>query len=248
MAFSNSIFGSITLKFNDVVSAILSEEMRWKSSSETSGNALTTETRGRKMERGKSPRYRSKSRKGKSKSRLGIVCWKCGKKGHLKKYCKSRKGKGDTQQETNHEANVTGDVLQDSLILSLENIIDAWVVDLGASFHATPDKKHFHDYVQGDFGQVQLDDDKPYKIIGMGTVFIKQHNENQWLLKEVRHVPNLKKSLISTGQLGGEGCITTFTYKTWKVTKGSLIIAKGERLSLHLTAQDANLQLLLDLK
>ena len=47
--------------------------------------------------------------------------------------------------------NVTGDVLQDALILSLENIIDAWVVDSGAAFQATPDKKHFHDYVQGDF-------------------------------------------------------------------------------------------------
>ena len=66
------------------------------------------------------------------------MCWKCGKKGHLKKDCKSRKGKeGNAQQENNHETNVTGDVLQDTLILSLENIIDVWVVDLGASFHAT---------------------------------------------------------------------------------------------------------------
>ena len=56
------------------------------------------------------------------------------------------------QQESNHEANVTGDVLQDALIISFKNSIDAWVVDSGASFHATP-KKHFHDYVQGDFGQ-----------------------------------------------------------------------------------------------
>ena len=45
---------------------------------------------------------------------------------------------------------MTGDVLQDALILSLENIIDAWVVYSGASFHATPDRKHFYDYVQGD--------------------------------------------------------------------------------------------------
>ena len=78
------------------------------------------------MERGKSPGYHSKSTKGRSKSISRIVCWKCGKKGHLKKDCMSRKGKeGDVQQETNHEANVTGDVLQDALILSLENIIDA---------------------------------------------------------------------------------------------------------------------------
>ena len=125
------------------------------------------------MEIGKNPGYRSKSRKGRSKSRSGIVCWKCGKKGRLKKDCKSQKGKGDTQQENNHEANVIGDVLQDALIISLENIIDAWVVDSRASFHATPDRKHFHNYVHRDFGQVRLGDDKPCKIIGMGKVFIK---------------------------------------------------------------------------
>eukprot|EP00253_Pinus_taeda_P027378 PITA_27378 len=110
MAISNSVSRSSTLKFDDVVGAILSEEMRQKSSGKTSGNALTTETRGRKTERGKSPGYHSNSRKGRSKSISGIVCWKCGKKGHLKKDCKSRKGKeGDPQQENNHEANVTGE-------------------------------------------------------------------------------------------------------------------------------------------
>jgi len=80
MAISNFVSGSSTLKFDDVVGAILSEEMRWKSSSETSSNALTAETRGRKMERGKSPRYHRESRKDRSKSRLRIVCWKCRKK------------------------------------------------------------------------------------------------------------------------------------------------------------------------
>lgn len=67
---------------------------------------------------------------------------------------------------------MTGDVLQDALILSLENIIDAWVVDSGASFHVTMDRKHIHDYVQGDFRHVCLSDDKPCKIVGMGKVFI----------------------------------------------------------------------------
>ena len=57
------------------------------------------------------------------------------------------------------------DVLQDALILSFENVSDSWVVDSGASFHATADKKYFHDYVQGDFGQVRLGDDKPCKLL-----------------------------------------------------------------------------------
>eukprot|EP00253_Pinus_taeda_P008262 PITA_08262 len=74
MAIGNSVTGSSTLNFDDVVGAILSEEMRQKSSSETSSNALSVESRGRKMERGKSSGYRSKSRKGRSKSNSGIVC------------------------------------------------------------------------------------------------------------------------------------------------------------------------------
>jgi len=51
MAISNSIFGSSILKFDDVVCAILSKEMQWKSSGETSGNAFTANTSGIKMER-----------------------------------------------------------------------------------------------------------------------------------------------------------------------------------------------------
>jgi hypothetical protein len=117
-------------------------------------------------------------------------------------------------------------VLQDALILSIDNISESWVVDSGASFHATPHRKHFLDYVQGDFGQVHLGDDAPCKIVGMGKVKIKQRNGNQWLLKEVRHVPDLRKNLISTGKLASEGCISIFTDKTWKVIKGSLVIAK----------------------
>jgi hypothetical protein len=73
------------------------------------------------------------------------------------------------------------------------------IEDSGASFHATPHRKHFLDYVQGDFGQVHLGDDAPCKIVGMGKVKIKQSNGNQWLLKEVRHVPYLRKNLISIG-------------------------------------------------
>ena len=70
---------------------------------------------------------------------------------------------------------MTGDVLQYALIISFENVADSWVVDSGASFHATPDKKNFLDYVQGDFGQVRLGDDKPCKIVRMGKVLVKHH-------------------------------------------------------------------------
>jgi hypothetical protein len=60
----------------------------------------------------------------------------------------------------------------------------------------------------------------------MGKVQIKQKNGNQLLLKEVRHVLDLWKNVISRGKLASEGCISIFTDKAWKVTKGSLVIEK----------------------
>jgi hypothetical protein len=39
-------------------------------------------------------------------------------------------------------------------------------------------------------------------------------------LKEVRHIPDLRRNLISTRQLVSEGHISTFTDKAWKVIEG----------------------------
>ena len=75
-----------------------------------------------------------------------------------------------------------------------------------------------------------MGDDKPLNIIGNGKVLIKLENGNQWLIKQVKHVLGLRNNLISTGQLGSEGCVSTFIDKTWKVTKGALVVAKGEKV------------------
>ena len=125
IAVSNYVPSSNTLKFDDAVSVILSKEMRRKITGETSGNALTMESRGRQNERGRSLGNRGKYKKGRSKSRFGkIECQNYGKKGHLKKDCRAPKKKGDRQQETTQKANVAGDVLQDALILALDNTSD----------------------------------------------------------------------------------------------------------------------------
>jgi hypothetical protein len=104
MAISNSVSGSNTLKFDDVVGVILSEEMQWKSTGETSGNALNMENRGRQKDRGKGSGNHENSRKGRSKSRFGkIECWNCGKKGHLKKDCRAPKKQRDGHLEKNQK-------------------------------------------------------------------------------------------------------------------------------------------------
>jgi hypothetical protein len=122
-------------------------------------------------------------------------------------------------------------VLQDYLILSLDKITKSWVVDSRASFHVMPHRKYFQDYVQGDFGQFYLDDDEPCQIVGIDKVKIKKNNGSKWLLKEVIHIPDSRRNIISTGKLESEGCISIFIDKTWKVTKVSLVMEKGEKVA-----------------
>ena len=91
-------------------------------------------------------------------------------------------------------------------------------------------RKFFHDYVPRNFGHVLLGDDEPSKIVGMGKVQIKLKNGNEWLLKDVRHIPVTKINIISIGKLGDRGCLSTFSETWWKITKGSPVIEKGDRV------------------
>lgn len=73
-----------------------------------------------------------------------------------------------------------------------------------------PIENSFLDYVQGDFGQVLLGNNKPCRIVRMGNILIKLSNGNQWLLKEARHILDLKRNLILAGKLDNEGYTIAF--------------------------------------
>ena len=63
MVVSNSISGSNTLKYDDVISVILSEETQRKTlGGSTSGSALNAQSRGRMIKRGNNSRNGGKSR------------------------------------------------------------------------------------------------------------------------------------------------------------------------------------------
>jgi hypothetical protein len=135
MAMSNSA-GKDKLKYDDIRGLILSKEIRRRDVGETStsGSAMNLETRGRRQDIN-SYQGRSKSRKERSKSKSGrqLVCWNCGKAGHIKTNCKEPKKKGE-----NECANVLTEEVHDALLLLVDSPIDSWVLDSGASFHTTP--------------------------------------------------------------------------------------------------------------
>lgn len=201
----SSSSGNNKLKFNDVRDLVLSEEIRRRDSGESStSTVLHTESRGRNSTKGNGRakfNYRGRLKDGRSKSRnpnnshssKNIDCWNCGKIGHYKNQCKS----APKDQETKVQANVTtisGN--DDALICSLETKKESWVLDSGASFHATSQKEFFERYVPGNLGKVYLGDDQLWAeavntaayLINRGPSVPLEHNipEEVWSGKEVK--------------------------------------------------------------
>ena len=112
---------------------------------------------------------------------------------------------------------------------------ESWIVDSGASFHATPRMDVLQNYVQGNFGKVYLGDDEACNIVGKGDVQITQTNGTVLNLKDVRHVPSLTRNLISVGQLSANGVVKLFMADSWKMNKGAMILAHGKRKAPYMS-------------
>ena len=109
------------------------------------------------------------------------------------------------------------------------------MLDFGASFHASSNRELCMSYAPGNQGQVYFGDNQPCDVVSKGRVQIKL-NGFVWELNDVRHIPDLKKNLISVRHLAIEGYATTFNHDTWKVSKCAMIIARGNMIgTLYMT-------------
>ena len=75
-----------------------------------------------------------------------------------------------------------------------------------------------------------LADGSALDVVGMGNVRILLSNGSVWLLKKVRHIPELRRNLMSVGQVDDEGHAILFVGGTWKVTKGATVLARGKKI------------------
>ena len=115
-----------------------------------------------------------------------------------------------------------------------------WVIDSGASFHVTSHSDFFTSYKTGDFGNVRMGNSSVSKIVGIGDVFLETSIGNKLVRKDVRHVPDIRLNLISTSRLDDEGFTNSFYESKWRLTKGSLVVARGKKQNT-LYVMEANL-------
>eukprot|EP00253_Pinus_taeda_P034023 PITA_34023 len=191
-------------QFDEIVSALLTEEMRRKNMDNQNGDALS------------------------------VVCWKCGKEGHFRrsvKYKAPDKGKG-SDDAPSVEAETTSDKGVDVYLASSSTHVDheAWLIDSGASFHFTPHREWFYEYEKYDGGDVCLGDDRKARIIGRGKVKLKLQGRRVRTLPGVLHIPALARSMISLSKLDDADVKTVFKKDTYKMVREALVLMWGVRI------------------
>ena len=104
-----------------------------------------------------------------------------------------------------------------------------WVIYSGASFHVTSHSDFFTFYRTGDFGNARMGNNGVSKIVSIRDIFLETSIGKKLVLKDVRHVPDILLNLISTDRLDDEGFKNSFGESKWKLTKGSLVVARGKK-------------------
>lgn len=75
------------------------------------------------------------------------------------------------------------------------------MLDFGCSFYTCPFKIHFTKYQEFDGGKVMVENNAICKITDIDNVKLNMHDGSIFKLKQVRHIPDLKRKLISIGMM-----------------------------------------------
>nr|GEV38926.1 hypothetical protein [Tanacetum cinerariifolium] len=175
-------------------------------------------TEGRKQNRNKLRSWKIKE----IKYRQNITCWYCNQNGHFQNQCLKPVASRDK------EVNMTAGYFDDALVCCVENTIEYRIMDFDASFHATYYKEELDRFrLRSD--KVCLANDRTLDIASVRDVALKTSFGTSCTMKDVRYIPGLKRRLILVGQLDEKGYHVGFGDQQWKVTKGSLVVARGNK-------------------
>ncbi|KAD2394436.1 hypothetical protein E3N88_41413 [Mikania micrantha] len=176
--------------------------------------------------------------------RFPYKCYKCGYKGHMAKNCRVKlNDEGNTATVKNDDgwdAEALVAQVEDAEVFNVitenrRNRLDEWIVDSGCSNHLTGDKERLKNpIVYGGSKVVTIDDNSKYQIAHIGdVVFSSEGGKQDLVLKNVYHVPGMRRNLISVSQMTEEGSFVVFGPKDVRVFKNietsSVPILKGRK-------------------
>ena len=107
-------------------------------------------------------------------------------------------------------------------------------MDSTCSYHMTSNKDWFITYRLVNSSSIMMGNDALCRVVRIGNLRVKMFDGVIKTLCDVRHVPDLRKNLISLGNLDGNGFNYKSTNGVMKVSKGVLTVMKGKRLARNI--------------
>eukprot|EP00253_Pinus_taeda_P013214 PITA_13214 len=166
-----------------------------------------------KAKKGKSKKASQSGAKGKKQDMSKAKCFNCHQHRHYATNCPKKKNKQAVGSAVG-EALASQFELDFSLVACFLSSLmgSVWLLDSGASFHMTGDRDLFSDLEDKDLGvRIEMGDDGRYSATGIGTISFERESGKTFVLKEVMHVPGLKKNLISVVMLEDKGYDVVFS-------------------------------------
>ena len=120
-----------------------------------------------------------------------------------------------------------------------------WVLDSGASYLISPCSEWFSTYEQIDGDNVSMANNAACKIVGIGFIKLRTYDGTFCTLNEVRHVPLMKKNLISLSLLDIKGFNFQGEGGFMSVHTGSKVVMGGIKNGTLYFLQDYTVQVLL---
>ncbi|KAI5350435.1 hypothetical protein L3X38_003326 [Prunus dulcis] len=169
-------------------------------------------------------------------------CFVCGRTNHWVKDCHYKKtephkpkpkwNKG--QRGPKAQVNVLVDQDEPNLRYSVNPLVNIaylsnsdWWLDSGANVHVCFDKRFFKNYQNSSGGNVTLGNDTVAQVRGIGKVELKMTSGKALTLKDVRHVPEVRRNLISGSSLVKQGYKIVMESNRIVITRNNVFIGKG---------------------
>ena len=108
-------------------------------------------------------------------------------------------------------------------------VCENWILDSSCMFHMTPNRDWFSTYEPVHKGVVLMGNNASCKLAGIRIVHIKMFDGVVCTIGDIRHVPDLKRNLISLNTLDAKGYNYTSKGGVLKISKGALIVMKGHQ-------------------
>ncbi|GFY95000.1 hypothetical protein Acr_10g0003850 [Actinidia rufa] len=209
---------SVDLQFDDEINSAPNGKL---TTSMVMDALFNEEARRREMGSTDQRRWRSQAR-GRT-----VRCFYCDQEGHIKRDCPKYKAQ-DQSSDTTATAVMADEDESEVLLAVSDDGKSDWVLDSGSAYHLCKDREVFSTYAACE-GRIWMANNTASRVVGRGSVWFRMADGRSVTLTEVRHVPNLRKNLISIGMLDAKGSSFDASGGILRVSKGNKEMLWGKK-------------------